>query len=808
MAATAIMSDLRHAFRSLRRSPWYAAAVVAVSALGVALATTVFAVVDGVLFKPLPYARAWEVFGLSPSAANAPVTQALRPASVPDLRAWRNAVPQVQFSAFYSSGMKITLARTRIEVAFVDGSFFDVLGQKPLIGGFRSGDFGPAGRVWPVVISYRVWQHIFNGDLGVVGRTFVDDTAAAGAESSAQIVGILPPEFLFPSPAGVFKPEILRAMPAPSAQASVDAAAKSSYVIARVPANMPVADVERRLRDAAHEVGKLYPRYDPKRPWRVPYDVIRVVPIRAALTSIPRSLFRATFLSAAALMLLACVNIAGLASARRHDRRRELILRRALGASRTHLLRLAGLENGILIFSGTALGVVVATQLLKVVRTLLPSYVLLKTPEIDARVVAFCTITAVLSVGIVTLWPSADASGHESRSSFANVISTSHRRSRRRGLLIAAQVAIALALVIGGTLFLASLSRVFQENAGIQTDHAFRLELTTRGKPQDMTTISSLVAEVRSVYGVAAAGGVDHALLQQIIGENAFDAPPGTNDSDIESLPITAGFLEAAGLSAIDGRLPTDDELETGAAVIVVSRRAGERYWPGQRPVGQTLTRTGGSPFTVVGVVPDVRFRSLDVDPRGEVYWPMAAEPKPLLWNLYVRVMPGSEGAVASILNGIAAKFPAYNVLNVQTAAQSYGLSLRQRRLQAWLFGSFGLAALIIVGVGILGLLAMTTAQRTHEIGIRMALGSTPRRIITLLLREQFIPVLVGLVTGAVAAVWITRLASASLYHVNGGDVRVWTVSLASILLTAFLGTLLPALRASCVDPMIALRVD
>jgi hypothetical protein len=384
---------------------------------------------------------------------------------------------------------------------------------------------------------------------------------------------------------------------------------------------------------------------------------------------------------------------------------------------------------------------------------------------------------------------------------------TTSRRRRGGAVLIAAQVAIALVLVLGGTLFVVSLGRVWQEDAGVRTDHAFRIELTTRGAPQDIATINSLIASVRRVPGVVGAGGLEHAFLQQIFNGSVFDAHPGVDGVGIESLPGTAGFLQAAGLNAIEGRLPTDEELEAGSSIIAVSLRAAKRYWPGRPAVGQTLTMRGG-PFAVVGVVPEVRFRSLDAEPEGEVYWPIAAEAKPFLWNLYVRVEPGADGAAASILRGLAARFPAYQVLNVQTAAQSYGGVIRQRRFQAWLFGSFDLAALVIVGIGILGLLAMTTARRTREIGIRIALGGTRVRIISLLLREQLASVALGLAAGVAVSVWGLRFVQASLYHLTGYDTAVWAVAVAVIILTAVAGTLLPARRASRTDPMKALRVD
>ena len=203
-----------------------------------------------------------------------------------------------------------------------------------------------------------------------------------------------------------------------------------------------------------------------------------------------------------------------------------------------------------------------------------------------------------------------------------------------------------------------------------------------------------------------------------------------------------------------------------------------------------------------------MRFRSLDVEPDGEVYWPLAADANPYLWNVYIRVAPGADNAVAAILGGLATGFPAFQVLNLQTAEQSFGEGIRRRRFQAWLFGAFAVAALVIVAIGILGLLAMTTARRTREIGIRLALGATRGRIIHLLLREQSAAVVAGLVSGSVVSVWAVRYVQASLYHLTGYDTRVWAMAAAVIVLAAAAGTLVPALRASRTDPIEALRVE
>ena len=270
---------------------------------------------------------------------------------------------------------------------------------------------------------------------------------------------------------------------------------------------------------------------------------------------------------------------------------------------------------------------------------------------------------------------------------------------------------------------------------------------------------------------------------------------------------MTGGFFPAAGLAARDGRLPTEEEFRNGAPVIVITETVARGYWPGQRAVGQILTNKG-RPFEVIGVVNDARFLSLDMAAQGEIFWPVTAMPRPYLSNVVLRFAPDAVNTVEAVAATVRARCPDCWVREALTLQEVLSESIRPRRFSAWLFSGFGIAALLIVGTGILGVVALSTTRRVREIGIRMALGATRRRVLWQLLREQGASVVLGVVMGGVAASWATRFLTSYLYETDPLDSIAWVAASAAILAVACVGVLLPACRATRVDLVRALRVE
>ncbi len=805
--------EWRQALRSLRRTPWYALTAVGVIALSMALATTVFAIVDGVLFKPLPYPGAEQLVSLRGSF-NAVDVPGMRNVSVADVRAWRRAAPDVRF-ALMSVGGAVTISDNDfLHDAEVGRSFFDVLGVRPLQGGFADADFGPATRVRPIVLMYDAWQQRFGGDPGIVGRTLVDATG-----EGARIVGVMPREFLFPFPLPASIPtESLSPLPDPTGVAADRPTARNVQVIARMPAGVTPPRLQQALQPAVRDVADRFPVLTPdpaatatRLITRGPFDVIRAEPLRDVLAASTHSVSAVIFATAAALVLLASLNLAGLATGHVLDRRRELALRRTLGGTGWSLVRALSVEHAVVVTGGSAAGLALTFWSFPIVLHLVPrGSTLLKAPALDWRVAVFAVGASAACLAVIT----ALSARAVLRASAASLSTESSRATDasgrgRRAALIAGQVAVALVMALGGALLAASLAKVWSEDPGVQVDGRARIRVNSP-VDFDLAMLNELTGTLAHVPGVAAVGGMDETFLEHAINGSRFDPPPGmTRGTDVEELSVTSGFFAATGLRALGGRLPTAEEFDTGQPVIVVSQRVAAMYWPGKRAAGQVLLRDG-RPFEVIGVVPDVRHAALDRDSDGEIYSPDAVQPRPDLMNLIVAFDSNADihAGLSRVLAEMAARFPTIKVRRAESMAQALGASVGTRRFQTWLFVSFGAAALAIVGVGILGVIAMAVGRRTREVGIRMALGARWTSVVGMILREQAMVVGIGLATGGVASAWLVRYLGDYLYKMSVYDWRAWGGAVAALTGVALAAAMVPALRASRVDPVTALRTD
>jgi len=797
--------------RSLRRAPWYASTVVAVIALSTALAATVFAIVDGVLFKPLTYADPAALYYVSGGFSSLPNAASVVSASLADTRAWAAAVPEVTMSTA-SIGTNVTISdNDYLRAAFVDRYFFDVVGVHPLLGGFSEADFGPAAKVQPAIVTYEVWQSRFGGAPDIIGRVLID----AGGEG-ARIVGVLPRGFVYPHPAGRVAPEALLAMRTPSAAVRNDPSRRGWQVIARLPHASSVSSIESRLRLAAREVGQQFPVTpdDPsasatRRITRGPFDVVRLRPLRDVLVAPTRMFALASFTVAAGLLLLGALNLAGLAAGRTLDRQRELTLRSALGGSTATLLRLLAVEHVIVVAIGTLLGLAIATLTLSGVTALLPvGILLLKTPAIDLRVAAFGLVAAVAAVTLVTIWSWRALRTRHLRPVLASSAgATARTRSPGRVVMMASQIAVALAMALGGALLSTSLLRVWHEDPGFAVDQTARIRINTPST-FPLEAQQELLDAVAHVPGVIAVAGLDEMFLERAVHGSTFDKPAGALETgDVENLSVTSGFFAAAGLAAVEGRLPTRDEFDRGRRVVIVSRQVAAAFWPGRSAVGNSLVNDGET-FEVIGVVADIRHASLDRDSDGEIYSPNAMQARPELLNLLVRFDDDAVDPLPRVVNTLAIRFPNVKIVRAEMLADALGSSVQLRRFQAWLFGVFGGAALLVVGVGMLGTIAMSVARRTREVGVRMALGATSSGVAALILREQLPPVVSGIAAGALLSGWLVGFLKEYLYKMTAHDWMAWTSAIAVLVLVTMTAALVPALRASRVDPIKALRVD
>ena len=630
------------------------------------------------------------------------------------------------------------------------------------------------------------------------------------------MAGVLAPQFVFPHPAGQVAPAMLVPMHRRNDGRDDKLDARGLLVLARVPP-AAAATFASRLTATTIATARSFPPLPPAPPGmsetrkitRGPFDVVRALPLSGVMVEQTHAVAAAIFAIAGALVVLASLNLAGLTAGRALDRRRELALRRALGGSGLALVRLLLVENAIVIGAGAIAGVVAARWLLSIAVTLMPpSLLLLKPPTIDWRVVGFVALAAVIALSIVTAWSARVAMRMSTRGSVAGAAGTTERtRSMGRTWLIAGEVAIALVMAVSAALVSASLVRVWQQPSGFRIDNRAALFVALPPNP-GIDYVTTLLDSLEKVPGVDAVGGLSYPFLQNASIGSFFEPPTGITSGDTEHVYATSGIFRALGLTLRAGAWPTPRVFDQ-QPVAVVSQDVADRFWPGQPAVGQQLVRQGKT-FDVVAVVSDTRFQALDRDPMGSIYGSIALLEAPTIVNVIVAFDGDPNRGLDAVVAAMTTNYPEIRIRTARTMIDALGASasVQRRTFQTWLFSSFGIAGLVVAGVGVLGSIAMATSRRRREMGVRLALGATRGGVIQLVFREQLLPVMLGLVVGAAVAAWSAQFLKTLLFKMTPYDGPAWLVATAVLVSVAAIASLIPAWRAGRVDPVVVLRAE
>lgn len=795
------MRDLRQAVNVLRHRPWYAASILTVLAVGFALLASVLAVVDGVLFKPLGYPEEHQLFAVHVASNQSRLAPIVTP---DDVTAWGAGVPQMAFTGFRNYG----ISDGPFICAAVRPDFFDVIGVRPAMGGFAPEHFlGPKPLVEDRVLTHAFFESRFGGDVGAIGRIVITNPVTG---EGYRVAGVMPRGFVFPSDR---YPVACLAAYMPRRFGSYD---NVTGVVARLRPGVAASQMQQRLEAVAMARSvAVGPGPDSSRP-RI--DRVDVRPLGRVLGAASRPLFSALLAAAGLLLVVAAINASSLMAARSLDRERELAVRRALGATPRDLGRLLLAETALLVGCSAAIGLLLATPFLRLIVPMLPeAVVIFREAAVDVRVLTMVGVAAAALAGLATLGLLRRAVTSSVRLESRRTI-TSSARSMSQRLVVAVQVALALVLTVGGTLLVGSLLSIYAQEEPISTEGVIVIPsrfLDTTDGSQRTVRLDALLERVRRVPGVEAAAAVGADLLTRGFAPAFGFVQPPTTSKDrvtVQGHPVTAEYYRVVRPELVAGRLPTLAEWSNRDTVVVVGERVASHFWPNASAVGQTLRYVReyeriNLTFTVVGVVKDVRWNSWDGAAVPTIYSPFAysfsAQP-----TFFVRASSDTSRVTRDVLRTLAEADPMLRTEASIMLEDMFVDTVRPRRLQAWLFGAFAVAGLFVVGIGILGQLAMSTARRTREVGIRIACGATGGRIVRLVLGEQLVPVAIGLMAGVVGSTWAVGFVRGYLFRVTAADPRVWAVAIALILLTAAAGATIPALRAGRVDPTQALRAE
>jgi putative ABC transport system permease protein len=812
-----LAGDFRMAWRQHARRPSATLAAVAIIALAIGVNTALVSVVQGVLLRPLPIPHpdrvvfVWDVR----AGRNEPLT----PGRALDL--WHRTGAFADAALLGHRSMTITGLgpAERWNGASVSASFFDVLGTAPAAGRvFHAGD---AGRHL-VVLSYRLWHDRFGSNCAVVGRTLVMNGVAQ------TVVGVMPADFFWPivapQPGPVDGPAFWVTAPAngvpegPVNVAEADTAADrtTGYIrmVARLRPGETRAGVDAALASEAAALAREHPATDGGKGARLQaLDDQLLGDVRQPL------LFLA--FASGLVVLLACVNVANLLVMRLPSRGREMAVRVALGAGRGRLIRQLLIEGVTLAVVGGVLGVGLARAALGTIVAMAPANVgRLDGVSLNGSVLAASVLAVGVSGFVLGLLPAMVVGRARPALELRTAGATLGTRPHLRQTLVALEVALAVALVVGAALFGSSLLRLRRVDVGFDTRNLLTFSVSLTGdraeyQSKQVAFYEAMFQAIRGLPGVLSAGGAvtlpvgGDEFATPVFAEGQPIPPPG-QERHVGFQIVGTRWFETLGIHVLRGRAFTADDHHRDAPVVVVNQTLATLLWPGEDPIGRHVraNRDGTGPWsTVVGVVSDIRHFGPAKPPRPEVYWSYFENSLPFL-EVAVRTKGDPLAQVGPIRAAIAAIDPGQPISGVSTMQRYLEEAYGSEQFLSMLTLTFGGLALVLAVLGVYGVAGWSTAQRTREFGLRTALGATRGAVSALALRQSLMPVCWGIAAGVLAAGALSRAVRALLFDISPDDPVSFVLAGGVVLLAALVACWIPAQRAARIDPVSALRAD
>ena len=801
-----ISQDVRFGIRQVGRTPMVSLFIVATLAVGIGATAAIFSAVDTMLLRPI-YANEHQLVTLNGAYRNRGDDWSV---SLPNAADWASRSHSFSGLAWYQrASMTLNEAGSpdRIHVITTTPNLFRVLDVTPLIGRLIVDENALPDGERVVVLSHGLWQTRFAGDKSVVGKPIQMNGRPA------TVIGVMRPEFAFPS-SDIGAYMALRATPSTWARSN-----GGLSVIARMRPGVDVAAAQRDLGDVSRRLEAEYPG-DNK-------DLsAKVRPFRTALVG--PDLTKALYFLAGAVMLvllIACVNVANLLLARATEREREIAVRAALGAGRTRVVRQLLTEGLVLAFLGGAGGVGIAALSVRLFPAMIPPDVELPRGfALDWRVVVFGLAVTMLTGIAFSVLPALKATATDLTALMGVRAARGGRRQRdRRSALVILEVALAVILLVSTGLAIAGLGRLLQTNPGFRPEHLLTARIPLDGPYRDSTQArlfaERLLAEIRSTPAVEAASFVDFAPLSGTNNFNDLTIEGGDPAKPVNVGTIMAGpgYLEAMGIPLLSGRDIGPNDVRAAPAIVVVNRTFADKLFPGQNPVGKRLLLTwegGKNPTwrTIVGQYGDVRHGGLDTNKnpqRMELAVPIAQLPFTMdEIGLVVRSRTDPETLVPAlrrVVNSIAPSLPLFEV-HTMTSLIDRTSDVLLGRILASVLAVFGAIAMLLAALGLYGVISYSVTMRTFEIGVRSALGADRSAVVRMILGQGARLVVTGLIVGLGGANIAARVMRSLLHGVSPADPIAIGGTVAVLLAIGTLGSLLPALRASRIEPTEALR--
>ncbi len=800
-----LWQDIRYGARQLLRSPGFTSVAVLTLALGIGANTAIFSVVNAVLLRPLPFPEPDQLVLITENNLSRGWTSfAVSPANYLD---WQRQAQTLQsMASFRGAGFNVSggTEPERVIAAQVSASFFNVLGVSPLLGRTFTEEEDRPGHGRVVVLGHGFWQTHFAGDPQIVGKTVL----LSG--ESYEVIGVMPPDFRTPGQTQVW---------APAAFTERQVQQRGSHyinVIARLKPEVSLEQARAELVAVAKRLEAQYPETNTG--WSTNVNTLH----QQVVGSVERPL-KVLLAAVGFVLVIACANVANLLLARAAGRQREIAIRTALGAGRLRLVRQLLTESVLLGLAGGALGLLLAFWGIDLLRALNPGTI----PRasgigVDRWVLLFTTGVSLLTGFLFGLAPALACSHMEVGESLkegGRTASVGRGRQRLRQGLVVVETALALVLLVGSALLLRSFARLQGVDPGFRADNLVLalVNLPQSKYPTDAQEVAfyrQVLERVRArphVLGAAVSttpplSGSDFVLSFRT------EAQEGLPPQDLLSAnygAVSADYFRVLGIPLLEGRAFTNQDVEGMPRVAVINQTMARRIFPNQSPIGKRI-RIGvnGSIWReIVGVVGDVRHYELGDEPTMQMYEPYSQQSWPTMMIL-VKTESEPHAFVPMLRSEVLAVDKDQPLGVVRTGEEILAQSVAQPRFRTVLLGLFAFLAALLAAVGIYGLMAYSVLQRTHEIGVRRALGAQPRDIIRLLLRQGMALMLVGLAAGLAGAFVLTRFLEGMLFGVTARDPMTFGGVPLLLAAVALLACWMPARRAARVDPMVALRYE
>ena len=812
-----LRQDVRYAGRRLRTRPGFTVPIIAVLALGVGATTAVFSAVDAALLRPLPFSRPNELVTLTNVVI--PFQQERGesfPLDIEDVAAMRGVFSHV--AGFAAGGLNLADDERplRARVGVVTDGFFATLGVAPYAGRTFSAEEGRPNGAAVVVLSHALWQRQF-GERNVLGTTLRLNRKAY------TVIGVMPPGFSFPNESDLWIP-----MTVPTTFATFEAFRGwlPSRVVARRASGVSESVASARLWSAWQQA---VPAPKPNQPGDADEYVKEVrergavVPLQRELVGKRRTALLVLFGATGLLLLIVCANVANLLLSDAAVRSREIAVREVLGATRGRVVRLLLAESLLLALGGALLGIALAPFALGVLRAALPADLAGVAPaRVDLRVLAFAAMVATATALAFGLWPAlgtARANPTGTIKSGGGHGATSGTLGRARRMLVIAELALTVMLLIGAGLMLRSFERVIAQDMGLRADRVATLEMsfgsrTPLGRAERLRLIHSVLDRLAATPGIEAAGAVNDLPLRESGGiaisiqADGMPKPKSDEMRFARLLMASAGYFDALGIPILRGRgfLTSDDSLAPKVAII--NKTMAEQLWPGIDPVGRTFRWGGDSvAITVAGVSADVREAGLERAVESQMYFPVETQ-TPTNVAIVARGTLAPRTMLARLTEAVRVADRTQPVFNVRMMDEVVSRSVAPRRTNTVLIAVYAALALVLSALGVYAVVARSVAQRWRELGIRSALGATGRDLVTLVSGEIALLVAIGVVLGLAGAWALTRLIASLLYGVEAHDPITFAVVPLLLVMPAAIAALVPARRAVRVSPTEVMRAD